>query len=254
MTRKVARLAFKAVPRRVSIASFVSGPGVAASPPYFSSTTCPRFSALPAASSACAWMRSGVRAPSSVIDHSAKFDRVAFAWTPLTTTFLTSPLSAQTPNQKLVSGCRQMSDHRDRRQIVHRVERLAFAEWRPAFGLEGVLQLIGHRREYGYFFQAAKAKDFDPSLNIMKPDGTKACVDIRTLSFVRLEDNVTHCQRRHGFNLGGGVSFGEPNVGGVGPDEKHPLHQELQSVVLATRLTISGAGRSPGRSGHPSAS
>jgi hypothetical protein len=77
--------------------------------------------------------------------------------------------------------------------------------------------------EYGYFFQAAKTKDFDPVLNVMKPDGSKARVDIRTLPFVRFEDNVTHCQRRHGFNLGGGVPYGEPNVGGVGPDEKHPF-------------------------------
>ena len=30
-------------------------------------------------------------------------------------------------------------------------------------------------------------------------------VDIRTLPFVRFEDNEAHCQRRHGFNLGGGV-------------------------------------------------
>ncbi|MBI3822699.1 MAG: G8 domain-containing protein [Planctomycetes bacterium] len=77
--------------------------------------------------------------------------------------------------------------------------------------------------EYGYFFQAAKTPDFDPKLNVMRPDGTKARVDIRTLPFVRFEDNVTHCQRRHGFNLGGGVPFGPPNVGDVGPDEKHPF-------------------------------
>ncbi len=77
--------------------------------------------------------------------------------------------------------------------------------------------------EYGYFFQAAKTPDFDPNLKVMQSDGTKQRVDIRTLPFIRFEDNVTHCQRRHGFNLGGGVPFGEPNVGGVGPDEKHPF-------------------------------
>jgi hypothetical protein len=48
-------------------------------------------------------------------------------------------------------------------------------------------------------------------------------VDVRTLPFVRFEDNESHCQRRHAFNLGGGVPFGEPNVGGIGPDEKHPF-------------------------------
>ena len=77
--------------------------------------------------------------------------------------------------------------------------------------------------EYGYFFQAAKTKDFDPELNVPQPDGTRKKTDIRTLPFVRFEDNEAHCQRRHAFNLGGGVPFGEPNVGGVGPDKSHPF-------------------------------
>ena len=77
--------------------------------------------------------------------------------------------------------------------------------------------------EYGYFFQAAKTPDFDPVLQIQQPDGSKKAVDIRTLPFVRFEDNEAVCQRRHAFNLGGGVPFGKPNVDGVGPDAKHPL-------------------------------
>ena len=77
--------------------------------------------------------------------------------------------------------------------------------------------------EYGYFFQAAKTADFDPVLPIRQPDGSLRPTDIRTLPFVRFEDNEAHCQRRHAFNLGGGVPFGEPNVGGVGPDPMHPF-------------------------------
>jgi hypothetical protein len=77
--------------------------------------------------------------------------------------------------------------------------------------------------EYGYFFQAAKTPDFDLVLLIQQPDGTTKKTDIRTLPFIRFENNEAHCQRRHAFNLGGGVPFGEPNVGGVGPDEKHPF-------------------------------
>ncbi len=77
--------------------------------------------------------------------------------------------------------------------------------------------------EYGYFFQATKTKDFDPVLSVLQPDGTRKKVDIRTLPFIRFEDNVAHTQRRHAFNLGGGVPFGPPNVDGVGPDEKHPF-------------------------------
>ncbi len=77
--------------------------------------------------------------------------------------------------------------------------------------------------EYGYFFQAAKTVDFDPVLSVPQPDGSRRRVDIRTLPFLRFEDNEAHCQRRHAFNLGGGVPFGKPNVDGVGPDEHHPF-------------------------------
>jgi hypothetical protein len=76
--------------------------------------------------------------------------------------------------------------------------------------------------EYGYFFQVKAVKDFDPVLPIQQPDGSKKKVDIRTLPFVRFEDNETNCQRRHGFNLGGGVPFGD-GVAGVGPDVRHPF-------------------------------
>jgi hypothetical protein len=77
--------------------------------------------------------------------------------------------------------------------------------------------------EYGYFFQAAKTADFDPVRRVQRPDGTMEKVDIRTLPFIRFEDNEAHCHRRHAFNLGGGVPFGTPNVDGVGPDSKHPF-------------------------------
>jgi len=76
--------------------------------------------------------------------------------------------------------------------------------------------------EYGYFFQAMKTADFDPVLEVRQPDGSHRKVDIRTLPFIRFEDNEAHCQRRHGFNLGGGVPFGD-GVAGVGPDEQHPF-------------------------------
>jgi hypothetical protein len=77
--------------------------------------------------------------------------------------------------------------------------------------------------EYGFFFQATKTDTFNPEQLVLQPDGTKKKVDIRTLPFLRFEDNEIHCQRRHAFNLGGGVPFGEPTVGGVGPDAQHPF-------------------------------
>jgi hypothetical protein len=77
--------------------------------------------------------------------------------------------------------------------------------------------------EYGYFFQATKTANFDPVLSVLQPDGKRKKVDIRTLPFIRFEDNEAHTQRRHAFNLGGGVPFGPPNVDGVGPDATHPF-------------------------------
>jgi hypothetical protein len=105
--------------------------------------------------------------------------------------------------------------------------------------------------EYGYFFQAPRTKDFDPTLSVQQPDGSRKPVDIRTLPFLRFEGNEAHTQRRHAFNLGGGVPFGEPTVDGVGPDPKHPFvirdfkvwdaHWAIHPVspsVLLDRLTV----------------
>jgi hypothetical protein len=83
--------------------------------------------------------------------------------------------------------------------------------------------------EYGYFFQLTKTNDFDPLQAVLAPDGRKK-IDVRTLPFIRFEGNESHTQRRHALNLGGGAPFGPPNVGGVGPDEKHPF------VLRDTRL------------------
>ncbi|MBI3857039.1 MAG: G8 domain-containing protein, partial [Planctomycetes bacterium] len=71
--------------------------------------------------------------------------------------------------------------------------------------------------EYGYFFQSTKTADFDPTLSIAQPDWTRKDVDIRTLPFVRFEDNEVHSNfGLYGFNLGEGVNR-------VGPDTKHPF-------------------------------
>jgi hypothetical protein len=73
-------------------------------------------------------------------------------------------------------------------------------------------------------------------LYIRQTDGTKKLVDIRTLPFVKFDDNEVQAQRRFGLNLGGmrGVAtqddlahphkghFGG-DVAGVGPDSRHPF-------------------------------
>jgi hypothetical protein len=43
------------------------------------------------------------------------------------------------------------------------------------------------------------------------------------LPFVRFEDNESHCQRRHAFNLGVLDTFLKGGCGGVGPNVSHPF-------------------------------
>jgi hypothetical protein len=69
---------------------------------------------------------------------------------------------------------------------------------------------------YGYRFEATRTSAFTPTLPIQQPDGSQQPVDIRTLPFVRFEDNEAHCDGLYGFNLGEGVAR-------VGPDPKHPF-------------------------------
>jgi hypothetical protein len=81
--------------------------------------------------------------------------------------------------------------------------------------------------EDGFRFEAVKTAKFDPVLNVPGPDGTKTKVDVRTLPFVRFDGNESHTHRLFAFNLGGFATseFGKPesDVGGIGPDPKHPL-------------------------------
>ena len=65
-------------------------------------------------------------------------------------------------------------------------------------------------------------ENFDLRLPVRQPDGERTVVDIRTLPFVRFEDNEAHSQL-YGINLGEGVR-------GVGPDARHPF------VLRETRL------------------
>jgi hypothetical protein len=77
--------------------------------------------------------------------------------------------------------------------------------------------------EYGYRFDASPTDGFDLALPVRQPDGSRRKVDVRTLPFVRFEDNESHCQRRHAFNLGGIGGDLKGGVGGVGPDARHPF-------------------------------
>jgi hypothetical protein len=70
---------------------------------------------------------------------------------------------------------------------------------------------------YGFRFEATQTSALKLTMNVQQPDGSKKTVDIRTLPFVRFEDNEVHSSTGlYGFNLGEGVNK-------VGPDAKHPF-------------------------------
>jgi hypothetical protein len=69
---------------------------------------------------------------------------------------------------------------------------------------------------YGFRFEATPTGRLPLNLPLRQPDGKRRHVDIRTLPFVRFEDNECHCDGKYGFNLGEGVNR-------VGPDTKHPF-------------------------------
>jgi hypothetical protein len=79
---------------------------------------------------------------------------------------------------------------------------------------------------YGFRFEATQTSALKLTLPIHQPDGSIKKVDIRTLPFVRFEDNESHCEGLYGFNLGEGVNR-------VGPDIHHPF------VVRRTKLWMS---------------
>ena len=71
--------------------------------------------------------------------------------------------------------------------------------------------------QYGFRFEATQGSSLKLDLPVMQPDGTRKRVDIRTLPFVRFEDNEIHSNYGlYGLNLGEGVNR-------VGPDDKHPF-------------------------------
>lgn len=69
---------------------------------------------------------------------------------------------------------------------------------------------------YGYRFEATRTSRFNLTVPVQQPDGSRKPVDMRTLPFVRFEDNETHHEGLYGFNLGEGVDR-------VGPDTRHPF-------------------------------
>ncbi len=70
---------------------------------------------------------------------------------------------------------------------------------------------------YGFRFEATAGSSFPLKFPVLQPDGSHKTVDIRTLPFIRFEDNEVHSTvGLYGVNLGEGVDR-------VGPDTRHPF-------------------------------
>ena len=70
---------------------------------------------------------------------------------------------------------------------------------------------------YGYHFHLAKTPEFDPVLRLRSPDGKVAERDVRTLPFLRFEDNESHSEGLFDFR------FGDEEPGSVRGDREHPF-------------------------------
>lgn len=84
---------------------------------------------------------------------------------------------------------------------------------------------------YGYRFEATQGSSFKVTLPVLQSDGECRPTDIRTLPFVRFDDNEAHCDGLYGFNLGEGVAR-------MGPDARHPFrisNMKLWEVHYAFR-------------------
>jgi hypothetical protein len=71
--------------------------------------------------------------------------------------------------------------------------------------------------EYGFRFEIAKRGNFDPVLALRTPDGGREPRDVRTMPFLRFEDNESHSEGLYSFNLGDDAN------GSVRGDAQHPF-------------------------------
>ncbi len=70
---------------------------------------------------------------------------------------------------------------------------------------------------YGYRYEATPSRAVSLTMPVLQPDGSEKELDIRTLPFVRFDNNEVHSSfGLYGVNLGEGVNR-------VGPDARHPF-------------------------------
>ncbi len=71
--------------------------------------------------------------------------------------------------------------------------------------------------QYGFRFEITKASNFDPVLRVRNEAGVPVDQDVRTLPFLRFEDNESHTEGLYSFN------FGDDRNGSVHGDREHPF-------------------------------
>lgn len=70
---------------------------------------------------------------------------------------------------------------------------------------------------YGFHFQIAQTPEFSPVVRLRQPDGSTARQDVRTIPFLRFEDNESHGEGLFDFR------FGDEQPGSVHGDREHPF-------------------------------
>jgi len=70
---------------------------------------------------------------------------------------------------------------------------------------------------YGFHFQIAKTPEFNPEINLRAANGQPSRSDVRTIPFLRFEDNESHSQGLFDFR------FGDEVPGSVSGDREHPF-------------------------------
>ncbi len=70
---------------------------------------------------------------------------------------------------------------------------------------------------YGYHFELAKTSNFDPTLRMRNAKGEAGETDVRTLPFLRFENNESHSEGLYSFK------FGDERKDSVHGDREHPF-------------------------------
>ncbi len=89
---------------------------------------------------------------------------------------------------------------------------------------------------YGYHFHLEKTAAFDPLLRLSDPDGKVVRIDVRTIPFLRFEENESHGDGLFAFR------FGDATHASVRGDRRHPFvarHLRVWHAHYALRPNIS---------------